>query len=47
MNTIFVLAVGALAVAFAISFGIGSREFAKKALEKLVSILHRRQESDE
>ena len=35
MNTIFVLVVGALAVAFAISFGIGGKEFAKKALEKL------------
>lgn len=35
VNTIFVLVVGALAVAFAISFGIGGKEFAKKALEKL------------
>lgn len=35
VNTGFLLVLGALAVAFAISFGIGGREFAKKQLEKL------------
>lgn len=35
VNTAFVLIIAALAVAFAISFGIGGRDFAEKALKKL------------
>jgi hypothetical protein len=35
VNTAFILALGAIAVAFAISFGIGGRDFAKKQLGEL------------
>lgn len=35
VNTAFLLIIGALSVAFAISFGLGGQEFAKKRLEKL------------
>ncbi|NIK12224.1 mechanosensitive ion channel [Alkalibacillus almallahensis] len=35
VNLAFMLILGSLAVAFAISFGIGGRDFAKKQLEKL------------
>lgn len=35
VNTAFILALGAIAVAFAISFGIGGRDFAKKQLGDL------------
>lgn len=35
VNTAFILIIAALAVAFAISFGIGGRGFAEKAMEKL------------
>lgn len=35
VNTMFVLVVAALAIAFAISFGIGGRSFAEKTLKKL------------
>ena len=35
VNTAFILALGAVAVAFAISFGIGGRDFAKKQLSNL------------
>ena len=35
VNTAFILIISALAVAFAISFGIGGRDFAEKALKKL------------
>lgn len=34
VNTAFILIIAALAVAFAISFGIGGRDFAEKALKK-------------
>lgn len=35
VNTAFILIIAALAAAFAISFGIGGRDFAGKALKKL------------
>ena len=35
VNTAFILIVAALATAFAISFGIGGRDFAGKALKRL------------
>lgn len=35
VNTAFILIIAALAVAFAISFGIGGRDFAGKILKKL------------
>ena len=35
VNTAFILALGAIAVAFAIAFGIGGRDFAKKQLNDL------------
>lgn len=35
VNTAFLLIIAALAVAFAISFGIGGRNFAEKVLKKL------------
>ena len=34
VNTVFILAAAALAIAFALSFGLGGREFAAKALKK-------------
>lgn len=38
VNTAFILIIAALATAFAISFGIGGRDFAGKALKKLENI---------
>ncbi|MDQ2085581.1 mechanosensitive ion channel [Herbivorax sp. ANBcel31] len=35
VNAAFIIVLGALAIAFAISFGIGGREFAAKTMEKL------------
>lgn len=35
VNTAFILIVAALATAFAISFGIGGRDFARKAMDHL------------
>lgn len=35
VNTAFILIIAALAVAFAVSFGIGGRDFAGKAMKKL------------
>ena len=35
VNYAFIIIIGALAVAFAISFGIGGRDFAKKTLERV------------
>lgn len=35
VNTAFILILGALSIAFAISFGLGGRDFAKKQLDKL------------
>ncbi len=35
VNTAFIMILGALAIAFAISFGIGGREFASRVLKKL------------
>ena len=35
VNYAFIITISALAVAFAIAFGIGGRDFAKKALEKV------------
>ena len=35
VNKAFVLIVGAVAVAFAIAFGLGGRDFASKQLDKL------------
>lgn len=35
VNIAFLLIMGGLAVAFAISFGLGGREFAKRQLEKI------------
>ncbi len=35
VNTAFIFIIGGLSVAFALSFGLGGREFAKKQLEKL------------
>ena len=35
MNTAFIFIIGGLAVAFAIAFGMGGRDFAHKQLEKL------------
>ena len=38
VNTVFVLSAAALAVAFALSFGIGGREFAGRMLKKAEDI---------
>ena len=38
VNTAFILIVAALASAFAISFGIGGRDFARKVLERLSDV---------
>lgn len=38
VNTVFIVIVAAIAVAFAISFGIGGREFAGRTLKKLEDI---------
>ena len=35
VNTVFIVIVAAVAVAFAISFGVGGREFAGSSLKKL------------
>ena len=35
VNTVFIVIVAAVAVAFAISFGVGGREFAGRSLKKL------------
>ncbi len=35
VNTVFILVIAALAIAFAISFGIGGRSFAEKTLKKM------------
>ena len=35
VNTAFILIIAALAIAFAISFGVGGREFAGKVMKKL------------
>lgn len=42
VNIGFLLILGGLMVAFAISFGIGGREFAKSQLAKLESKLNRK-----
>ena len=39
VNIAFILIIGALAVAFAIAFGIGGRDFAKRRLEELESTI--------
>ncbi|MDQ0159553.1 mechanosensitive ion channel [Alkalibacillus salilacus] len=43
VNLAFMLILGSLAVAFAISFGIGGRDFAKKQLEKLDEKMNNKQ----
>ena len=35
VNTAFLLVLGSLAVAFAVAFGIGGRDFARRQLDKL------------
>ena len=35
VNTAFIFIIGGLSVAFALSFGLGGRDFARKQLEKL------------
>ncbi|NLB99617.1 MAG: hypothetical protein GX788_08310 [Lactobacillales bacterium] len=35
VNTAFLFVIGGLAVAFALAFGLGGREFAKKQLDRL------------
>ena len=35
VNTVFILIIAALAIAFAVSFGVGGRNFAEKVLKKL------------
>ncbi|MBD5551491.1 MAG: mechanosensitive ion channel [Lachnospiraceae bacterium] len=47
VNTSFILIVAALAIAFAISFGIGGREFAGKVLKKLEDACGMEHESKE
>jgi hypothetical protein len=47
VSTAFLLVLGALAVAFAISFGIGGRDFAKRQLEKLDNSIGSKKEGDE
>lgn len=46
VNTAFLLILGALAVAFAISFGIGGRDFAKRQLEKFEKKLDEEKKED-
>ena len=38
VNTVFILIIAALAVSFAVSFGVGGRNFAEKVLKKLENI---------
>lgn len=44
VNTAFIVLLGALAVAFAIAFGIGGRDFAKKLLDRLYDKTNSREE---
>ena len=47
VNTAFVLIVAALAIAFAISFGIGGKEFAGRTLKKLEGKYDQKHDSKE
>lgn len=47
VNTAFILIVAALAVAFAISFGVGGREFAGRTLKKLEDKLDKSKDSED
>lgn len=47
VNTVFILLIAALSTAFAISFGIGGRDFARKALKRLEEACGMESGSDE
>ena len=47
VNTMFILLVAAVAVACALAFGLGGRDFAAKLLEKAESGFARKGEKDE
>ena len=47
VNTAFIVIVAALAVAFAIAFGVGGRAFAGRALEKLERKLEKQEQTEE